>query len=273
MERIESLFFWLALAAYVASSGLYIYYLISKKSSVATSAKWLAIGGFLIHTGSLGARWSLAGHMPMSNWLEFLSAFSWALVLLYITVENTSKIKSIGAFVMPLPWMLMLAATLKWQPPQALMPALQSIWFYFHIISAFISYASFGIAFGIAVIYLLQERNMKYKHTGLLFRRLPPLEKLDDLSYKIIIFAFPLLTIAIITGAIWAEEAWGRYWGWDPKETASLVTWLIFASYLHARITAGWRGKRAAWLSSIGFVMVLFTFFGINYFSKLHGYA
>lgn len=273
MERIEDLFFWSALAIYVASSALYIYYLISKKSAFGLSANLAAIAGLLLHSVSLGFRWFEAGHMPMSNWFEFLSAFAWTLVALYLIVENSSNIKSIGAFVMPLPWILMILGFLKWEEPRPLPVALESYWFYFHVISAFVAYAAFAVAFGIAVIYLLQERNMKNKFTGLLFRRLPALEILDDLSYRAVVFAFPMLTIAIITGSIWAEEAWGRYWGWDPKETASFVTWLIFASYLHARITAGWQGKRAAWLSSLGFIMVLFTFFVVNYVSRLHGYA
>jgi cytochrome c-type biogenesis protein CcsB len=130
---------------------------------------------------------------------------------------------------------------------------------------AFISYAAFTIAFGVAVIYLIQRRFLKTKHLGGLFRMLPPLETLDEISYRCLAVGFPLLTVAIISGAIWSEKALGSYWSWDPKQTWSLITWLIYAALLHGRLTIGWRGKRAALLSIIGFMVLLLTFFGMRH--------
>ena len=137
-------------------------------------------------------------------------------------------------------------------------------WLGVHTTLAFLADASFAIAFCIAMMYIIQERQLKHKNPGGFYRRLPPLDVLDELSYRSIVIGFPLLTLAMITGAIWADSAWGTYWGWEPKEIWSLITWLIYASYLHARLVAGWRGRKAAYLAVIGFLIVLFTFLGVN---------
>ena len=138
---------------------------------------------------------------------------------------------------------------------------------------AFVSYATFSIAFVAAVIYLIQRHFLKKKKLGALFQKLPSLDTLDDINYRCLTIGFPLLTVAIITGAIWAEKAWGTYWSWDPKETWSLITWFIYAALLHSRITTGWRGKRAALLSIAGFLIMLFTFIGVNmWLPGLHSY-
>jgi cytochrome c-type biogenesis protein CcsB len=142
-----------------------------------------------------------------------------------------------------------------------------------HTILAFLGYAAFAVACGIGIMYLLQEHYLKSKHLGGLFHRMPSLQVLDEINYKLITLGFPLLTLAIITGALWAESAWGAYWRWDPKEVWSLLTWFIYALVLHVRLTVGWRGKKAAILSIIGFSAVLFTFFGVNLLLKsLHSF-
>jgi cytochrome c-type biogenesis protein CcsB len=138
---------------------------------------------------------------------------------------------------------------------------------------AFLGYASFAVAFGAAVIYLMQERFLKKRKISGLFQRLPSLDTLDDINYRCLTFGFPLLTVAIISGAIWAETAWGTYWSWDPKETWSLITWFVYAALLHGRLTTGWRGKKAAILAIIGFFVMLFTFLGVNLLMPgLHSY-
>jgi cytochrome c-type biogenesis protein CcsB len=129
---------------------------------------------------------------------------------------------------------------------------------------AFLADASFAIAFGVGIMYLIQERQLKRKNPGAFYRRLPNLDVLDELDYKAIALGFPLLTLAIVTGSIWANSAWGYYWGWEPKEIWSLITWLIYAAYLHARLVGGWRGRKAAYLAVIGFAIVIFTFLGVN---------
>jgi len=149
-----------------------------------------------------------------------------------------------------------------------LSPVLQSYWLGIHTVLAFLGNAAFAMAFGIGLMYLVQEHYVKSKHLGGLFERLPSLQTLDEINYRLITIGFPLLTLAIITGVLWAESAWGSYWNWDPREVWSLITWFIYAIVLHARLIAGWRGKKAALLSIIGFLTILIAFFGIKLLQK-----
>jgi cytochrome c-type biogenesis protein CcsB len=155
-----------------------------------------------------------------------------------------------------------------------LAPVLKSFWHPFHVIFAFLGNASFSLAFCCGIMYLIQEHQLKTKKVGAITQRLPSLKILDDLNYQSLTFGFPLLTLGIITGAIWAEYAWGRYWGWDPKETWSLITWFLYAALLHQRLTVGWRGRKAAIMAIVGFLAVLFTFLGVNLILPgLHTYS
>jgi len=169
---------------------------------------------------------------------------------------------------MPIVFVLMLSSSVFPREIKELSPVLQSSWFGIHISLAFLGDAAFAMAAGIGLMYLMQEHFVKSKHLGDLFHRLPSLQILDEINYRLISLGFPLLTLAIITGALWAQNAWGSYWRWDPKEVWSLITWFIYALVLHVRLTKGWRGKRAAILSIIGFCAVLFTFFGVNLLHK-----
>jgi len=152
-----------------------------------------------------------------------------------------------------------------------LVPALQSNWLTIHVTTCFFGYASFAVSFGISILYLIREKKDVQKSVQATW--LPSASTLDEINYKSIVIGFPMLTLGIITGAAWANYAWGSYWSWDPKETWSLITWFIYAASLHARFTRGWRGKKAAVLSIGGFAAVLFTYFGVNYLiSGLHSY-
>jgi cytochrome c-type biogenesis protein CcsB len=143
-------------------------------------------------------------------------------------------------------------------------PALDSWWFPVHVVLAFSGNAVFTVAFAAGIMYLLQERMLKSKKFSALYYRLPSLETLDSINYKCLTFGFPLMTMGIISGAIWANSAWGGYWRWDPKETWALITWFLYAALLHGRLTVGWRGRRAAIFAIIGFLCLLFTFLGVN---------
>jgi len=148
---------------------------------------------------------------------------------------------------------------------------LKSNWLIAHVIACFIGYAAFAIAFGISIMYLLKQR--KPDDAAGFLSLFPKTDDLDDLNYRMIMFGFLFLSAGIITGAVWANSAWGRYWGWDPKETWSLITWFIYATMLHARLMRGWHGRRIAYLSIIGFAAVLFTYFGVNLLPGLHSYG
>jgi cytochrome c-type biogenesis protein CcsB len=180
----------------------------------------------------------------------------------------------LGAFITPIAFLTMIMAIYSpfgTQIPN-LPPALQSYWMAIHVPVMFVAYAAFANAFGIGLVYLLQEHQMKSRKPSPLVFRLPPLDDLDRLIYKIIWWAFPVLTLGVLLGARWAYDAWGRYWGWDAKETWALITWLIYLIYLSLRFVGGWRGRKTVYLSMIGFVIMIFTYVGVNYLSSLHGF-
>jgi cytochrome c-type biogenesis protein CcsB len=224
--------------------------------------------GFLIHSASIVYRYAAAGHLPITSMHEASSFFAWCVVVIFFFLEHRYKIGIMGSFILPVVFMLMILSSVLPREIHPLSPVLRSYWLGIHTFLAFLGNAAFAAAFGIGIMYLLQEHFLKSKHTHGLFKRLPSLQILDEMNYKLITLGFPLLTLAIITGALWAESAWGSYWRWDPKETWSLITWFIYALILHIRLTAGWRGKKAAILSIIGFAVILFTFFGVNILLK-----
>jgi cytochrome c-type biogenesis protein CcsB len=217
----------------------------------------------------------LLGGIPFGTSLyESLVFFSWCLVTAYLLITVKYRIPVAGAFTIPIAFILTIAAALL--PNKGIgeiPPALKSYWLFIHVPLSFMGDALFALAFGSGIMYLIQEKQLKRKKPGAFYYRLPSLEVLDSLNYRALTIGFPLLTLGIITGSIWAQYAWGAYWQWDPKETWSLITWLIYAAVLHARFTVGWRGRKAAWFSIIGFTAVLFTFLGVNLLlSGLHSY-
>jgi cytochrome c-type biogenesis protein CcsB len=205
------------------------------------------------------------GHGPFSNMYEFALAFAWGIVVMGIIFElryKTAVLRNMGLIVAML---LLIFATVKNAKPEPLVPALQqSTLLSVHVASAVVAYGIFTIGFCAAILYLIQNRrNLTW---------LPDKEVLDNISFRSVIIGFPALTLTIILGAIWADIAWGRFWSWDPKETASLVTWLIYAVYMHARLMRGWRGAKTAILLIAGFAAILLTFFGNYIFTGLHAY-
>ncbi len=210
-------------------------------------------------------------HPPWSNLFEALTFWSFVAGSIYLVIERKYGFKLIGAFVAPLIFFTSAYAIFKASHEiTPLMPALRSYWLYIHVVTAFIGYAGFTVAFGGAVAYLLKEHFSESR----LAKVLPSRDLLDEITYKSIAIVFPVWTASIILGAAWANEAWGGYWSWDPKEVWSLIVWLFFGAYLHARQLMGWRGKRVAWMVVFGFVTVLICFFAINlYFPGLHSYA
>ncbi|MCF8063575.1 MAG: c-type cytochrome biogenesis protein CcsB [Deltaproteobacteria bacterium] len=232
------------------------------------------------HTFAIILRWVESyqlgiGHAPMSNLYESLIFFAWTIVLLYMLIEWRTRNRSIGAFATPLAFLAMAYASYSpniSERIQPLVPALKSNWLIAHVITCFFGYAAFGIAFGLSIMYLLKHRQPAEGKSTFL-RLIPRPHLLDELNYQMILIGFLLLTLGIITGSVWAHSAWGSYWSWDPKETWSLITWLVYAALLHSRLIRGWHGKRIAVLSIIGFACVLFTYFGVNYLAGLHSYA
>jgi cytochrome c-type biogenesis protein CcsB len=266
-------FFYITFALYGCATLAYLSYLIWTTPALATWANRLVMSGFIAHLLSTIHRFNSAGHVPITNMHESLSFFSLTIVGAFLFFERKYRVTILGAFVIPLALLMIIGSSAYPSAIHELNPALKSNWLWFHTIMAFISYAAFTISFGVAVIYLIQRHFLKKKRFGALFQKLPSLNTLDDINYRCLTVGFPLLTLAIISGAIWAEKAWGTYWSWDPKETWSLITWFIYAALLHGRMTTGWRGKRAAILSIAGFLVMLFTFIGVNlWLPGLHSY-
>jgi cytochrome c-type biogenesis protein CcsB len=210
-------------------------------------------------------RYIEAGYTPITSLHEAMSFFAWSIVGLYLLLQLRYRLPSLGAFVSPVALVFVFAAVGLPGDIQPLPAALQSAWLPVHVVLLFLGDGVFALAAAAGVMYLIQERQLKNKKLGALFHRLPNIEVLDELNYRCLTIGFPLLTVGIITGAIWAQQAWGTYWSWDPKETWSLITWLLYAGLLHGRLTVGWRGRRAAVWAIIGFGSVLFTFLGVNY--------
>ena len=216
-------------------------------------------------TASLGTRWIAAGHAPYSNQFEFATSFAWGTLATYLYLELKYRLKSLGVVVIAVAFgMLVYASTLPARI-DPLIAALQNNILILHVGSAIISYGAFASAFGAGLLYLINRNDR--------IAWLPPREVLDEIGYKAIIIAFPAQAMLLILGAVWAHTAWGRYWGWDPKETAALVTWLIAAIYLHARAQRGWHGTRTAIILIGLFGAVLFTFFGNLFLGGLHAYS
>jgi cytochrome c-type biogenesis protein CcsB len=265
---MATLTFEIALTLYFAAVITGIIELLKSTKTTSKVMLFLAGIGFFSHTLSIAYRYIAAGHIPISSPHEATSFFSWCIVLLFFLLEIRYKIGLLGSFIMPVVFALMLVSAMLPREIKPLSPVLQSHWLGIHTLFAFLGNAAFALAFGIGIMYLVQEHYVKSKHLGGLFQRLPSLQSLDEINYRLITIGFPLLTIAIITGALWADTAWGSYWRWDPREVWSLITWLIYAIILHARLMAGWRGKRAAVLSIIGFLTILIAFFGIKLLGK-----
>ena len=249
----------LSFGAYFLAMVLYTASVFSSKRIIPLLAKFFIVCGIASLSLYIGLRWQAAGRPPFSNMFESLVTFSLAIAVFSIFVDIKYKIKSFSAALTLMSLLALGYASLLDKEISPLMPALKSNWLTIHVLTCFIGYAALTAAFVSSVILLLKKKESA---------------NLDTISYKLIAFGFLFLTLGIITGAVWANSAWGTYWSWDPKETWSLITWFIYAIYLHARVKKGWRGKKAAWLSVLGFLAMIFTYFGVNFLlSGLHSYA
>ena len=266
--------------AYFVSFLLYLLMMVMGKEILGRLGTVVTSFTLLGHTFAIVLRWVESyrleiGHAPLSNLYESLIFFAWSVILLYMLIEWRTKNRSIGPFASLLAFLIMAYGSFTNVDSgiQPLVPALKSNWLTAHVVTCFVGYAAFGIAFGLSIMYFLKRLDNEKKGRHFL-KTIPRTSILDELNYQMIIIGFVLLTLGIITGSVWAHSAWGRYWGWDPKETWSLITWLVYAAVLHSRMIRGWRGKKMAFLSIIGFFCVIFTYLGVNLvLSGLHSYA
>lgn len=260
---------------------LYLSAWIFRKAVPGKMATWVSYIALSGNTVGIVLRWvesyrlgSEYGHAPFSNMYESLVFFAWTIGLIYLFVEHRYKNRTIGALAAPLACLALAYASLGPESAiEPLIPALKSNWLIAHVITCFLGYAAFAVAFTISILYLVKSNKERQPDSDALLY-IPASDVLDELTHQLIMFGFLFLTAGIITGAVWAKQAWTRYWSWDPKETWSLITWFIYAALLHFRMMRGWRGARIAVLSIVGFAAVLFTYFGVNYWlAGLHSYG
>lgn len=272
MEKLQLPLLWFMLAAYVGALVVYAFSFWSRNQKMRALATKIVYVGLALNTLELVIRTALIGGLPLNNGFEFGLSFVFAVVVAYVIVEKRFHLSAIGIFIMPVVvviaiWLVSVDLTI-----QPVMPALRSYWLAVHVSSAVVAYGSFALSFAVSVAYLLKDKK-EVDFQGRFSQELPALKVLDEISYKLIFIGLPFLTIMLVTGAVWAEYAWGAFWSWDPKETWALITWLVYAAYLHTRFLKGFKGKRAAWLSVLGFAAVIFTFFGVSYLLPgMHSY-
>lgn len=255
--KVTALFYFVGALAY-----LHFVFTLNERSP--KIGRMLLLIGAILHGAGFGARYFAAGYTPITSLFESLSFSAFAIVCVFLGFELRYHLRVLGAFVAPLAFAFSASAAFLPGEVRALAPALNSYWLPVHVMLLFFGNAVFAVAFGAAIMYLLMEKELKRKRFGAIFKRLPSLDVLDDINYRCLTIGFPLLTLGIITGSIWAEYAWGSYWSWDPKEVWSLITWFIYAALLHVRMTVGWRGRKAAIFAIAGFCAILFTFLGVN---------
>ncbi|MFP4307555.1 MAG: c-type cytochrome biogenesis protein CcsB [Desulfococcaceae bacterium] len=263
---------YLTLALYLASTALYLVYLLRQRERLHGAAFVLLAAGFAAHTVLIGIGAIRAGTLPAFGMHQALSLAAWALTGVFIVFQwrDGFPLRILGVFAAPMASLAMLAAV---HFPAGTVPEgeeFRSLWVTFHVVVIFAGDAAFALAAGAGMLYLLQERAIKTKQRGFFYRRLPSLERLDRTGYRCIVAGFTLLTIGLAGGFVYAKAAWGRLWTWDPKEVWSAVMWLFYAALLHERLAVGWRGRKSAIMSIIGFVVLIFTFLGVNLLFKGH---
>jgi cytochrome c-type biogenesis protein CcsB len=307
--RLSTDAFNVALGAYIAGMLGYFHHLAFRRHAVWRLASVAAVVGASAHAVSIVARGAAAGRVPWGNMYEYSSLLALLVVVAYlVVVEGVYKVRLLGGFVLAFSVLTMAVAVMfLYVGPGPLVPALNSYWIKIHVVAAITGSSLFALGSVITILYLLKDRAERRAAPPPIMggstdledapphfvagadepvdvagapggapRRgiLPSAAVLDRMAYRVIAFAFPIWTFAVIAGAIWAEQAWGRYWGWDPKETWSFIVWVVFAGYLHARATSGWRGRRAAVIALVGFVALLICYYAVNlWIVGLHSYA
>ncbi len=274
LSEINYLLFNSVLLVSFVTSAVYLVFFFSQKEKLRTVARMVFLGSGILQSLYILSRYLIAGHTPITSQHEAVVFFAWSVTWAYLSFHWRYSVKNFGTFVSLLVTIMLFIAAAISREFHPLAPALQSLWLPVHAGIAVMAYGFLALAFCGGIMYLLQERELKSKRFGFFFSRLPSLEALDQLNSHCLTTGFVLLTLGIITGSVWARQAWGTYWHWDPKETWSLITWFLYAAQLHQRLTYGWRGKRAAVMAIVGFCAVLFTLWGVTYLlGGQHSYA
>ncbi len=276
MGQIDWITYLAATTLYILSSVFYIYCLVFNKEERIRYAVNSALAGLLFHSVSIALRWIETEHGPYINMYEVLSQAAWISVAVFLLAQQKyERIKSAGFIVMPVSFLIMSIGSTYSRDIQMIPASLQSFWLVPHAVFSSLAFGSILVAVGIAALYILKERSENIKNDSQdadsFYNRLPSLKVMDELMYRFVASGLIFLTIMIGAGAIWANQTWGRYWGWDPIETWSLISWFTYAICLHLRMNAGWTGKRIAWVIIFSIFVLAFSLFGVGYvYSGLH---
>ena len=267
-----NLFLQLTAVIYLLATASFILYLTVPREPFSRIPPYALLGGFIVHSIALAVYFFEAGYPAVTHLREALSFYSWLMVGIYLLVQIKYRLTVLGCLIGPLAFLMSMGAVTFAAGAQELPPSLRTYWLPLHVTLAFLGNAVFALAFGVSVMYLVQEYELKSKKTIIFYKHVSSLETLDRLNYTFLIWGFPLMTLGIITGSLWAGIRWGDYWSWEPRQISSAITWILYGGLLHARITAGWRGKKAAFWTIVGFVVVLGYFlWGDHVFPSRHG--
>lgn len=270
---MELLILKLALFLVLIAAGGFIVFVIKQQKAVYSWSYRLLLMGFVLHTLYFGIQYYNLGVQPILTLKSSLSFFAWTIVGAYLVFHLKFKLMILGSFLTPFAACLLIISSTIPGAEVAVRPAFKSMWLTIHVGTSLMGNGVFAVTFFSAIMYLIQERQIKGKKLGPLYSRLPSLQTLDMINHYSLIYGFPLMTLGMITGAIYAQYALGKYWRWDPKEVWSVITWLFYAILLHERLAVGWRGRRAAIMSIIAFGILIFTFVGTSlWLSDYHSF-
>ena len=272
MNVIEGVFLWLSVLGYVLAFVAMLVGMVFNKERAVTASSRLVAAAFALHTLAIISRWIATGHMPVMGGYENSLLGAWFVMLVFFASGKWIPArKSLTAVVLPITLVMLGNGIMSGAELEPLSPVFQSNWLFVHVIFAWLAYGAYFWAACLGVAYLMKSRaQARGDVEKSVSRRFPEPAIMDDLIFRFIIFGFIADTVMIATGSIWAHGLWGRYWGWDPIETWSLVTWLIYGAALHLRITMGWKGRKMAWVAALSIATVIICFFGIGFISGVH---
>lgn len=266
MSPLESIFLWISLVMYALAGGGYVYALVFRNERIMNRLIHLIGVGFVMHTVAIAARYHAQGHLPWSGDYEQGLMGGWFIILLTLYVGyGRRKLHILAVGTVPAALLIMGYGTMRNPVLTPMSASLKTVWLYIHVYFAWLAFGAYTLAMGAGVVYLLKRRDAARVARNPLYERMPALDRLEELMFRYVVFGFITDAIMIAAGAIWAKDLWGRYWGWDPVETWSLISWLVYGLSIHLRLTMGWRGPRLAWLVIVALSTVIITFFGVNF--------
>lgn len=272
----ESIFFWITLVIYAVGSGGYIYSLVFRNDRIFPKLLLVTGMGLATHTIAVAARLAAQGHLPWSSDYDNGVMGGWFIIAFTVYVGVRQKtLRILGAVTLPCVLLIMGYGVMKNPTLGPMAASLKSVWLYIHVFFAWLSFGAYALAMAAGVIYLLKEKDALVGGANPLYEKVPSLDRLDELMFRYLVFGFITNAVMIAAGAIWAKDLWGNYWAWDPVETWSLVSWLMYGIAIHLRVTLGWRGRRFAWVVILALGSVIINFFGVNLVaqSSLHVFS